>query len=148
MDDECRCELCVWYPPTPEPIPSITGNLESDIPMTQRYNPPERPAVHTVDIELNNAAHGTVLVDGQPVQNLLVGITLLAVPGRGPRVVLELESAVRLRSDSADVELGTDTEQLLKRLGWVPPMAPKVPVAQAGTDVQDSSGQPASENPA
>lgn len=100
-------------------------------------NAPKRPDAHTVDITLNNAAHGTVLVDGQPVQDLVVGITMLALPGKGPRVVLELAAAVRLRSDVGAVELGTDTEELLKRLGWTPPAAPKLPVASEGNRVQD-----------
>lgn len=167
MDDECRCELCVWYPPAPEPIPSITGNLEEGIPMTKAYDPsteweppspdgsdtdslaqfqtrsgdltakPERPAAHTVDIELNNAAHGRIAVDGQDVQDQVVGFTVFATPGRGPQVVLELTGSFRLASDVASVEIEAETAHLLRRLGWTPPAAPKLPVASERTDVQD-----------
>jgi hypothetical protein len=100
----------------------------------------ERPTPHSIDISLNNAAHGTVLVDGQPVQNLVVGLTVLAVPGKGPRVVLELAAALNLESDVAAVQLGDDTEALLKRLGWTPPAAPKTPVELPGSNQVASDG--------
>lgn len=101
---------------------------------------PKRPDAHTVDITLNNAAYGTVLVDGQPVQDLVVGLTLMAIPGKGPRVVLELASSVKVGSDMAAVDLGADTEALLKRLGWTPPAAPRTPTLDLpGSQVAEGS---------
>lgn len=154
MDSECRCELCVWYPPAPEPIPSMTGNLEDGIPMTKAYRPgdydpdygdvappqlaPRRPATHRVDVTLTSGGFGQVLVDGTDVSGLCTGLTVFSVPRRGPKVVLELDGRpVKLVSDAAAVEVGGDTYDLLMGLGWTPPAAPQVPVASERKDVQD-----------
>lgn len=155
MDNECRCELCVWYPPAPQPIPSMTGNLEDGIPMTKAYNPaddwreqlvkpqpeqprPNRPHTHRVDVTLTSGGFGQVLVDGTDVSAICTGLTVFSVPRRGPKVVLELDGRpVKVVSDAAAVEVGGDTYDLLTRLGWTPPAAPQVPVASERKDVQD-----------
>lgn len=154
MDDECRCELCVWYPPAPEPIPSMTGNLEDGIPMTKAYRPDDydpdygdvappqpasrRPGAHRVDIVMNNGEVGSIHMDGRDVGQCATSAVVFLQPGRGPKVVLELSpEALGIRSDSADVEMGTGTYGLLRQLGWVPPAAPQVPVASERKDVQD-----------
>lgn len=126
--------------------------------MTKAYDPREdwpaetditvdttriRPVVHAVDIALNSSSAGTVVVDGLHVENQVVGVTSFAIPGRGPRVVLELvPGRMSIQSDTAVVEIDDATAELLKRLGWTPPAAPKLPVAKGGNDVQDSSREP------
>lgn len=99
---------------------------------------PNRPRTHRVDIVMNDGEVGSIHMDGRDVGQCATSAVVFLQPGRGPKVVLELSpEALGIRSDSADVEMGTGTYGLLRQLGWVPPAAPQVPVASERKDVQD-----------
>lgn len=99
---------------------------------------PVRPTAHAVDIELNSGGSGRVAVDGVDVSALTTSLVVFADPKFGPKVVLELASPLlKLASDAAAVDIGSETRDFLAKLGWTPPAAPKVPVAEGSNGVQD-----------
>jgi hypothetical protein len=123
--------------------PPVSGWLEGPdgvepVPAPAAPAPPQRPVAHTIDIGLRNGETGHVVLDGVDIGTCVVGAVLYLSPGRGPHVVLELlPGETALHSDVAHVEVGGLTRDVLTRLGWTPPAAPKVPVATEGNGVQD-----------
>ena len=73
------------------------------------------------DIKLNSAGHGSLVIDGTDVSNVVVGFTLYAQPRSGAQLLLELSHLdITVEADIA-VDLPEDVRAALLALGWQPP---------------------------
>jgi len=115
----------------------VSGWLEGPDGVEAVNAPKHRSTAHSVDIAFPNGETPTIAVDGVDVAKLTTSMVIFAQAGRGPKVCLELSPHdLGIRSDAATVEVGGATHDLLVKLGWTPPAAPKTPVAPEGNGVQ------------
>ena len=78
---------------------------------------------HHVEIR-TNGTRGQVLIDEHDISRAVTGLTFTATSdGQVPQLRLDLQliDVTELGSTEAQVLLGADVEETLKRLGWTPP---------------------------
>jgi hypothetical protein len=71
----------------------------------------------------SQAGHGTVELDGQEIQNGLVGVELHVHVGEMNSAILELKAPTFEADGEFQIMLPEETQAALKRLGWTPPPA-------------------------
>jgi hypothetical protein len=85
--------------------------------MQQRH-----PDFHHLKVTATSqAGHGTVELDGTPIQRGLRGIDLRLHAGEVNAATLELVVPTMDVEGEFEVVLPEETQALLKRLGWTPP---------------------------
>jgi len=75
-----------------------------------------------VEISLDSAGRGKVVIDGSEVQDSVSGLHLRADHRGLPRLVLDLvPGATSVSADRSTVVIDSTTRELLTALGWIPP---------------------------